>query len=144
MDKIILFIDDEWAPNRPYFDELKDQRFVCEHCRGTDAAWAFLVQNKNRVALIVLDIMMDPGERYKDEDTHSGLTTGVFLFKDLRKSYPDIPIIVLTHVLNQETLDGFSQDQKEYIRQKTDCMPFELVELIRRRLGLDEDGGRAP
>ena len=59
--------------------------------------------------LIVLDIMMPHFGRYKVEQTEEGLKTGVFVFGDIRKFHPKVPVIVhptMQRASSPETFNG--------------------------------------
>src|SRR5271166_4037218 len=84
----ILFIDDDKAPIRYYLEELKDGGFDVTHCRNPDEALETLEKEGCIFRLIILDSAMPPGRRYADSNTEEGLTTGNFLFEDIRKVCP--------------------------------------------------------
>jgi len=61
-----------------------------------DAARTVLHNNESRCPadIFVVDVMMPPGESYKNEETHDGLITGLYLARDIRTFYPLVPIIL--------------------------------------------------
>ena len=73
---------------------------------------------------------MPPGQRYTHADTDAGLTTGSFLFADIRALCPDTPIILLTNFVDLEWIvRARGTNVREY--RKLDLMPLELVEIVR-------------
>jgi DNA-binding NtrC family response regulator len=131
MGKIVLLIDDDNLPMKFYIKALEESGFTVKRFLGPDDVLDFMEKNAAEIGVVVLDIMMPPGKRYKDENTKEGLRTGVFLFKDIRRMYPNIPVIVLTNVKNPETLCEFPKDQ---LIQKMNCPPFTLVELVDKNI----------
>jgi CheY-like chemotaxis protein len=129
----ILFIEDERLPMIYYIKELERSGFNVKEFHSPEDAVAF-AQTKPQLALIILDIMMPPGEKYKEEDTKDGLRTGVFLFRDLSILYQDLPIIILTNVGNSETLGYFRDRLNCKVVQKLECPPFALVQLVKEMI----------
>lgn len=127
----ILFIDDDKAPIRYYLEELADGGFDVTHCRNPDAALSLLKENGCIFRLIILDSAMPPGQHYAHADTEAGLTTGSFLFADIRELCPATPIIILTNFVDLEWIvraRGYT-NVREF--RKLDLMPLELVEIVR-------------
>jgi CheY-like chemotaxis protein len=44
--------------------------------------------------IYVVDVMIPAGDRYKDEETHDGLITGLYLAREIRQRFPLVPIIL--------------------------------------------------
>jgi CheY-like chemotaxis protein len=44
--------------------------------------------------IYVVDVMIPPGDRYKNEETHEGLITGLYLAREIRERFPLVPIIL--------------------------------------------------
>ena len=125
----VLLIDEDEYPLIFYKQQLVEEGFNVIQCFSVDCALQ-AVANTNP-DIIILDCMMPAGDQYRDEDTQEGLRTGVLLYRDLRKICPDTPIIVLTNVAEQETLEQFQGDPLVRIKAKLDCPPAELAEEIR-------------
>jgi CheY-like chemotaxis protein len=107
---MILFIDDE-----PRFVDscalyLRDiGQFDIDLVANVDEAMNRL-DTDNNIQLAILDIMMPPGNKFKDIDTKKGLRTGEFLYKEIRKNHPNLPIIVFTNVSNPDVKEIFKDD----------------------------------
>jgi len=139
MNKHVLIIDDDHLVMNVYEAALRKRgfevtRFGGEQC--VDEALQFLRERAKAVDIIVVDIMMPPGEALKDQDTDQGMKTGVFLLKMLKDSYPDLPLLVLTNVQNEETLELVRRvaPQTKVLR-KAYCLPFDLADEIKSQLG---------
>jgi CheY-like chemotaxis protein len=113
-----------------YCKALQQRGYAVKHCLDPDSALEYAKSNRFRIGIIILDIMMPPGEAYSHKDTNEGLLTGVFLFDDLRKYCEDVPVVVLTNVRNAATLNNLSGKSGTMVLQKKDCPPFELAELV--------------
>jgi CheY-like chemotaxis protein len=125
----ILFIEDERLPMKYYIEELNRGGFIVKLFRTTDDTINF-VRTKPDLDIVILDIMMLPGIQYKDYDTDDGLKTGIFLYEDIIKLYPNIPLIVLTNVGNQSTLNYFQDRPRVKVVQKLDYPPHALLQLV--------------
>ena len=130
MNPIILLIDDDKLVMQFYVRALELDKFTVRHCLGPDEAFAFIEKEKPQLVAAVVDIMMLPQKRYCDADTDNGLKTGLFVYQDLRAEYPDTPIIILTNVSNQVTLDNFEEGPLLKVVQKLELPPFGLARLI--------------
>jgi DNA-binding NarL/FixJ family response regulator len=128
----ILLVDDE-----PYF--AKYYNMALQHA-GFDVC---LVGNPDdalqdlssiRSDIVVLDMMMPPGQAYASQDHHGGLQTGLLLLHDVRRILPDAGIIILSNIRNPKTLEGIGQQANIRFVSKVDCSPVRLVELVREFL----------
>ena len=130
MKKLVLLIDDDRLPMKYYVMAFQQEGFKVKQCLEPDSALDYVQKKGSEIDAIILDIMMPPGETYKNEDTNEGLITGVFLLKGLRKCCPAVPVVVLTNVKNPDTLNEFKDEDLVKVVQKMECPPFELVELV--------------
>ncbi len=143
MDKgTILFIDDELCPGSEgpsgnymwyYVQALRDAGHEVVEVLGPDDALAELAKENQHCDLVILDTMMPPGNAYRNEDTSNGLQTGVLLAETLQQQRPDIPILVLTNVLNQEALGSLKAlPNVKNILAKPQHTPFNVCQEIQR------------
>lgn len=139
MQPLVLLIDDDVLPMEFHVRALRSEGFEVEQRLDPDSALEFVREAHDRISAVILDIMMRPGESYKDVDTREGLMTGVALYRDLRELCPDVPVVVLTNVANEETLRRFEEGPKLKVVQKLHYTPFKLVDLIREMT----EGGRS-
>ena len=108
MSKRILFVDDEDWSVTPYFEKLRDHGLAVDLAVNGDEALTRLQQQ--RYELVVLDIMLPPGE--KMGESVEPRKAGEVLLRRLRagelpnlKTDSDVPVVVLTAVTDQ-TLSG--------------------------------------
>ena len=89
----ILLIDDELqskkdGPNGSYMwyytKALREAGFEVVEVVTPDSALQKLSSKNSKFSLVVVDIMMTPGEAYKNENTLNGLRTGIFLAKNIQ------------------------------------------------------------
>ena len=130
MKNTVLVVDDDELPMMFYREALKRQGYDVHQCRDPDSTLEFARQKAPAIAAIVLDIMMDPGVVYSNQNTNQGLRTGVLLYRDLRQVCPDVPVVVLTNVVDTETLREFEGQQAVRVIQKIDCPPLEFASLL--------------
>ena len=100
---------------------------------------SFVKKKASQIHAIILDIMLPPGKAYEDKDTNEGLRTGVLLLPDLRRHCPGVPVVVLTNVKNPDTLREFKEGPLLKLIKKTECPPFELVAVVEKMVGRQED-----
>ncbi len=122
---LVLLVDDELLPMQYYVRSLTRVGCRVEHIVKSDEALAYARAHANEIDLIVLDLMMPPGNAYANVDTDQGLKTGLFLLRDLRQIFPSLPVIILTNVSNSETLSELPHDVK--VCQKLDTPPSKLL-----------------
>jgi CheY-like chemotaxis protein len=130
MGKTVLLVDDDRLPMEYYVRALEQKGFEVKQCFEPDNALELAAKECSEICAIVLDIMMPPGKKYDDVDTHQGLITGLFLLDDLRRHCPDTPVVVLTNVRNPKTLDKLKGKPLVEVVQKMDYPPFEFAELV--------------
>ena len=125
----ILLVDDDNLVMRFYTRALEKTGYEVRQTYNPDKTFEFIEKEKPDLSAIILDIMMPPGEKYRNEDTREGLRTGTFLYNDLKSQYPEVPVVVLTNVTDQEIIRQFPSDPGLRIVNKLDYPPFELAQL---------------
>lgn len=133
---MILFVDDESRYVDSYIQELKSppHNYEVEYYNEVDTALEFLGSHLDQIELLILDIILPPGSAFEDVDTESGLRTGVAFFERARAMRPDLPVIILTNVSDEQVREGFiSKDKCTYLR-KEDYYPFELCAEVEQML----------
>jgi CheY-like chemotaxis protein len=130
----ILFVDDEPFVMRYWFKSLEFHGDEVTACPDADDT---LNQLQARpFALVILDIMMPPNKSYANADTSDGLRTGLFVYHDIRKLYPYMPIIVLTNVNDEGVLKQLpvEEDINLKVEAKKSTPPIETITLVQRML----------
>jgi DNA-binding NarL/FixJ family response regulator len=130
MDAFVLLIDDDRLAVPFYKEALESAGIRVEQCLHADSAIRCAQTEKDRISVIILDIMIPPGERYRNIDTADGLKTGVFLYTDLRQMCPGTPIVVLTNVTDSETLNELRKLGAD-VKRKADVLPSTLRQIVR-------------
>jgi CheY-like chemotaxis protein len=143
VEKAILFIDDEFAPDTDthfgsymsYYEvALKEAGFKVQRANGCDEA--LKIARRQRFDLAILDVLMPPGVSFQDADTKKGLTTGLFLARRLHDGDPSLPIIFLSNAGGNKSL--FEQVLEERVVEqvlfKLDTTPSELVSYAMQKL----------
>jgi CheY-like chemotaxis protein len=97
-----------------------------------DAAMRYIEENLSRVELLVLDIMMPPGEESDNDVTQSGLRTGVDFFDRVRRLSADLPVIILTNVGDPGLATRFEQEKKCWFMRKTDYLPYQFAHEVQQ------------
>ncbi|WP_088241936.1 response regulator [Calothrix rhizosoleniae] len=133
----ILFVDDEPRGIKNFIDELIFSGYQVNFQNNIDSAEKYLQQHHNTIQLVILDIMMPPGETLRMQDTDNGMKTGILFRNKIRSDFPELPIILFTNFhpdpqLKQEIHD----DPKSLLLQKYNYLPFELVEVVQNFFNL--------
>ncbi len=92
--KTVLLIDDDQFFLEPLGDalEFEGHRVI----KARTAAEALGILEREKVDLVTIDIMLDPGEEFKGEvDSHGA---GLFLCKTISKKYPNIDAFCISVV----------------------------------------------
>ena len=96
-----------------------------------DTAMPLLRQRAREVSVILLDILMPCGDAYTLEETNKGRDTGTRLLSDIRREFPEIPVIIISvkpPLEVQETIDRYRVEGYIY---RPALVP-EIVDEIRR------------
>lgn len=141
----VLLVDDELVPGATapgsymwyYSRAFRDHGFDVTESDGVDAAIEALTIGADRFDLVVLDVMMAPGETFansKVDATVLGLQAGVLLADWIYKNHPNTPIVVLS-VRNRATLGQLeNKPNVKRVFTKRLCPPFEFVTEIKKIL----------
>jgi CheY-like chemotaxis protein len=131
---MILFVDDESFRAKTYVEELEFCDFAVVLEPSVDRALNLMQENGHEVDLLILDIMMDPGLAFMNEDTAQGLRTGLRFFERIREPFPSLPIIMLTNVSTREIETSVTSQPKVLVLNKTQTLPYELADHVRQIL----------
>jgi CheY-like chemotaxis protein len=140
----VLIIDDEIVPGQTepegdpmwyYAEALREQAFQVTEVTSTDEALRRLAEAPGAFTLIVLDIMMPPGQVLAAADTEEGMRTGIVLLGKIREICPDTPVAVLTQLRRPSLLNQLRGKPNCFVFLKPDYTPFAFVEGLTRILG---------
>lgn len=82
------------------------------------------------VHILVLDVMMPPGQAFQHENTFEGMTTGFFLAEAMKNIFPTQPIVLLTNLTSPELLSRFCPEPRVRLVHKFDYPPFDFAQLV--------------
>lgn len=107
---VVLFVDDEPEWTTAYRLELELAGYDLANCFSADQTLQWIAAQKRPPAVVVLDIIMQPGEAYTMEETKDGLETGFLLFRDIRARFPSVPVVILTSLKTEEVQTELGKD----------------------------------
>lgn len=108
----ILFVDDEPGSTQALRFLIEARGFRCVSLSDMSSAIAFL--KKEKVSVIVSDIMMPAGEDFPEIDS---TVTGFYFVSRIRKDYPDIRIICLSVIGDQSKIQELKGKGVLYLRK---------------------------
>ena len=134
---MILFVDDERRHSDSYIRELNKKYQVIFH-KDVDRAWQCFEKDTDEIELLILDIMMPPGDTFRKVDTDEGRRTGISFYEKIRKRTPRLPVIVLTNVADEEVEHRFRVEENCWYFQKEHYLPYELLKEVEQILNPTE------
>jgi CheY-like chemotaxis protein len=108
----ILFVDDEPWGTEALRLKLEGRGFICE--TAMDMSSALKLMDKEKYELVVTDIMMPAGEDFPDIESS---TTGIKFADKIRQKYPDMKIICLSVIGDQQIINSLKQKGVLYLRK---------------------------
>jgi two-component system, NtrC family, response regulator HydG len=108
----ILFVDDEPWGTEALRLKLEGRGFICE--TAMDMSSALKLMDKEKYELVVTDIMMSAGEDFPDIESS---TTGIKFADKIRQKYPDMQIICLSVIGDQQIINSLKQKGVLYLRK---------------------------
>jgi CheY-like chemotaxis protein len=127
LSKTILFADDDWFVD-PFVSELQDAGYhVLQTTTGADTLEAI---SKNKIDLIILDIMMPPGNGLIDPS--AGKRTGIRVAEIVRKEWKlSLPIIYVTVISDDAVLGILEMIEREALQDpRIYVKPVNLEDLL--------------
>jgi len=100
----ILFVDDEPWGTEALRLKLEGRGFICKTSTNMSSAFKLLVQEKFQV--VVSDIMMPPGSDFPNIESSR---TGIEFIKMLRNKYPNMQIICLSVIGDQQIISDLKK-----------------------------------
>ena len=108
----ILFVDDEPSSTEALRFVLEGKGYRCISLNNMTTAYEYI--NENEVSVLVSDIMMPSGEGFPGIDSSE---TGFHFVSKVRKQYPDIPIICLSVIGDQNKIQKLKRKGVLYLRK---------------------------
>jgi DNA-binding response OmpR family regulator len=131
MPKTILYAEDEqWL-----LDGIRDGLTAMGYqvVPASDGSQALEMVRTRQFDLLLLDIMMPPGNLINEGDAAYGRRTGVEVCKIVRKEQPQLPIICLTVVMDRQ-IHAELRKLGAVILEKP-AVPSEIVARVRSIIG---------
>jgi CheY-like chemotaxis protein len=126
--KRILIIDDDKFPTTYYVKYLQATgKFDVRWEQRIDRILQYLSEPYD---VVILDIMMPPGDELAGEDCSNGMTSGVVILNKLRSLHPKLPILILTNVKDETTLERCRKYTKVRVLSKIEYHPAKLRDEI--------------
>ncbi|MFN7929346.1 MAG: response regulator [Blastocatellia bacterium] len=132
---MILFIDDE--DEMESFElglKLSEYEYQVKRVTNVDDAWEYLNCNEVQIKLIIMDIMIPPGDLFNDVDTKGGLRTGLDLLEKIREKNNSLPVIVFSNVSDQKIISHFQRQPKCLFLRKEEEGAFTLPHKVHQLL----------
>lgn len=132
-NRILLFVDDQLRDMNRYVEALKGAFPTVLSFSNVNDAAEIRIEPGCTVAAVVLDVMMPTGTRYSEEETEGGLLTGIRLYEELRKRFPEAKFVILSN-RSLPAVRAQVPDPGVELHAKLALLPRQLVELVTRLL----------
>lgn len=128
MQRSVLIVEDDVEISEMYADAIR-RRGLPVHCiEETDEVLRYL-KGGGPADVIVWDMMMPPGAAFGVTDTGGGISTGEFLFEEMRHLRPNAIFVLLT-IQTQVSPVYDSPATRSYVRTKMHTSPAELASFL--------------
>ena len=108
----LLFVDDEPWGTEALRLKLEGRGFICNVAEDMSTALKLLESEKHEV--VVTDIMMPAGDDFPNIDSSE---TGIRFVSIVRSKHPDIQIICLSVIGDQEVIKSLKRNKALYLRK---------------------------
>lgn len=141
--KCIVFIDDDDGPILYYEQALYDSGFRVIRLKHFTKALDFIYSSTEQPDLWLIDVMMPIEDETLEiegvnvvQSTSMGLSAGLVLYKEIKKRYGSIPVIVLTSIPTPQLLDKIEKtlSDGDTCESKLDTVPSQLIQLVKSRI----------
>lgn len=124
--KTILWVEDDLYHIEDHIQALKDARY--EILTASSITGAKTIINSTNLAAIITDFIFPPGDEAEWEGTREGRDSGIKLARWVKDSFPQVPIIGMSAVDDQRTIQWFKKHGAGYIEKRlrinSDLSPF--------------------
>lgn len=141
----ILLIDDELIAGASlpessymwyYTEALRERGLDVVEVTSADDAIRELSADPAAYQILIVDVLMDPGESFSLNESQRGMRTGVLLVQRAARLVPKVPVIVLTHSSDPNVHAALRRKRNvAQVIRKVDCTPFELADAVEEVLG---------
>ena len=95
MERTIVIVDDDKQTMPFYVQALEFAQYEVRHFVYANSALNKIDSEKLAVDLWIIDVTMPPGN-YNMAKTENGILTGLYFAVDIKKAYPEVPIILFS------------------------------------------------
>ncbi|MEO1250906.1 MAG: hypothetical protein AAFW81_01010 [Pseudomonadota bacterium] len=134
--KPLLWIDDDVRYLRPQVKNLQDEEITVEVERNVDQGRAKVMNSEGAYAGVILDVMMSPGEAYRNIDNRGGLITGLLFVREMHMLglLASLKITVLSHRNDVGAEEEIKSLGVDYCH-KADHAGIRIVDFVRDQFG---------
>ncbi len=129
----VLWVDDDVYFIHQLAGYVRDTGVDIRVAESADKALELMDQLGEKVSMVIVDMMMPPGESFSDLETKGGYTTGLALTRRILQSRPAMPILAFSVASDSETMTWFDSNTEGYLVKP--ARPNEIVRAIHRAVG---------
>ena len=122
----ILWVDDDVFFMHKLVGHVRDAGYNVLTAEGPDEALDIFQKYRDRISLVVLDVMMPYGQSLSPIESMGGYATGLALSRRILNERPDIRILAFSVAADQDIMDWFQKNTVGYILK-----PAKITEVIR-------------
>lgn len=121
----ILWVEDDLYSLEGALEYLRHKGHRVLTARDGTEALAMLRRHHRDLGLVILDVMLPPGDALADMDTFDGRRTGLVVARTIHERYPNLPLLGASAVIDPEIVAWYTQYGAGYLRK-----PFRTRDLL--------------
>lgn len=116
-DLTTLVVDDEIHWREVTKDAIKDAGFKVLEAQNPEEGLKLIDERSGNLSAVILDIMMDPGKAFSQEETRAGFETGIAVARRIREKYPQLPIIGFSSSGDKRVREWFLENRLYFVQK---------------------------
>ncbi|WP_167755824.1 TIR domain-containing protein [Vitreimonas flagellata] len=111
----VLWIDDDPFVVRTHADRLEDQGFTVLHALNASAGLALYEQHRDDVVAVIVDMAMEPGDRFSSLQTRGGFSAGLAVARNIFHRNAHVRLMALSSFDDPQARAWFKEHGFHYL-----------------------------
>ena len=126
----VLWVDDEPSVLGYWRAAFEDEGHTLLVATGPDEALEIVSDGDRTIDHVIIDLMLPPGNTFRDCDTQSGSRTGILLAQRIHELLPHVPILLLTNCHPESLQSELPCDFPAVILGKPCTSPSDILDRL--------------